>query len=193
LHTKSWRAALIVALGASFLATGALAQQDQRDLQPELIPGHPHHRPVRPMPAPAPMGPVEVSLTPIGPSTIAIGEPLKFRLLSLADGYASLYVLSASGRSQLWLENVRVRAGIPLVYPRAGMLVRAAPPAGDEHVMFVVTRSRISGFLGGGSDATNPIDLQYTHDGLRGALQSQLNATPRGDWAVAEVTVRVAE
>jgi hypothetical protein len=129
---------------------------------------------------------------PIGPSTLSIGQPLKFRMVSLAESFGHLYVLSASGRSQLWMENVRLHAGVPIVYPRPGLIVRASPPAGDEVVIFAATRSRIAGFLGGGSSLT-PFDLQYTHEALRAALQSQLNALPRDDWAIAEVSIRVQE
>ncbi len=91
------------------------------------------------------------------------------------------------------MENVRVHAGVPIAYPRPGFLVRATPPAGDETVLFVATRSRIAGFLGGGGTSTTPFDLQFTHDALRGALQNQLDALPRTDWAIAELTIRVQE
>jgi hypothetical protein len=114
-------------------------------------------------------------------------------MVSLSEGFGHLYVFSASGRSQLWMENVRLHAGVPVYFPRPGQLIRATPPAGDEVVMFVATRSRIPGFLGGGSTSMTPIDLQYTHDGLRNALEAQLNSVSRDDWAVAEVTIRVQE
>jgi hypothetical protein len=178
-------------LAAGFWATNALAQT--KDLQVEQAPARPypyrHHRP-----APAPYsGPVQASLMPIGPSTLTIGEPIRFKMVSLGDGYGHLYVLSASGRSQLWMENVRVHGGVPISFPLPGQIVRASPPAGDEVVLFVATRSRIAGFLGGGSTSTTPFELQYTHDGLRGALQNQLDALPREDWAVAELNIRVHE
>ena len=187
------RTAIFAALGAGVWATGALAQP--KDLQVEEAPvHHPHHHP-RPHPAPPPpeTGPVQVSLTPVGPSTLSIGEPIRFKMVSLANSYGHLYVFSASGRSQLWMENVRLYAGVPLYYPRPGQIVRAAPPAGDEIVMFVATRARIPGFLGGGSTSMTPVDLQYTHDAARDALQTQLNSVSRDDWAVAEVTIRVQE
>ena len=178
-------------LGAAFWATHALAQT--KDLQVEQAPPHPypyhHHRP-----APAPYsGPVQASLMPIGSSTLAIGQPIRFKMVSLGDGYGNLYVLSASGRSQLWMENVRVHAGVPISFPRPGQIVRASPPAGDEVVLFVATRSRIEGFLGGGSTSNTPFDLQYTHDAFRSALQAQLDALPHEDWAVAELNIRVQE
>ena len=86
-----------------------------------------------------------------------------------------------------------MHAGAPLIYPRPGQIVRAGPPAGDESVMFVATRSRIAGFLNGVSTMRTPVDLQFTHDGFRAALQSQLDPLPRDDWAVAELNIRVEE
>jgi hypothetical protein len=178
---------LTAALAAGFWTSRAFAQET-KDLQVEVTP---YHRPWR-RPPPVYEGPVQVSLMPIGPSTLSIGEPLKFRMVSLAESFGHLYVLSASGRSQLWMENVRLHAGAPIVYPRPGLIVRASPPTGDEVVIFAATRSRIAGFLGGGSSLT-PFDLQYTHEALRAALQSQLNALPRDDWAIAEINIRVQE
>ena len=64
---------------------------------------------------------------PLGPSSIAVGAALEFRMVSTADGFAGLYVLSASGRTQAWLENVRLRAGEPIVFPQQGLIVRATP------------------------------------------------------------------
>lgn len=184
------KTAFVGALGLCVFAgaTDAFAQSDQaasgRDLTVEAAPmhGRPWRRPFRP---------VQVSLMPVGPSTLAIGQPLRFRMVSLSDGYGQLYALSASGRSQLWMENVRLRAGQPVNYPRPGFIVRAAAPAGDETILFVATRAPISGFVGGAS--TKPFDLQFTHDGLRSAVQQQLDAMPRSDWAIGELTIRVQE
>lgn len=188
----SRRAAFATLAGAGLWASGALAQS--KDLQVEQVPGHPHrpphHHPLNPAPA-LDTGPVQVSLMPIGPSSLSVGEPIRFKMVALAEGFGHLYVLSASGRTQLWMENVRVHAGVPVGFPRGGQIVRATPPAGDETVLFVATRSRIGGFLGGGSVSTVPFDLQYTHDTFRGALQAQLDALPRNDWAIAELHIRV--
>ena len=193
-----------LALGLSVGATDGLAQSNSnatsKDLSVEAVPpphwqAPPHGRPARSphWQAPSPHGrPVQVSLMTVGPSILSIGEPLGFRMASLAcEGYGQLYVLSASGRSQLWLENVRLHTGQPIYYPSAGFIVRAAPPVGDETVLFVVTKAPFHGFVGGTS--ATPFDLQYTHDGLRAAIQERLAAMPRSDWAVAEVSVRVQE
>jgi hypothetical protein len=200
-----------LALGLSVGATDGLAQSNSnatsKDLSVEAVPPHwqapPHGRPARPphwqapaphwRPAQVPLArPVQASLMTVGPSILSIGDPLGFRMASLAcEGYGQLYVLSASGRSQLWLENVRMHTGQPIYFPSPGSIVRATPPAGDETILFVVTRAPIHGFVGGTS--MTPFDLQYTHDGLRAAIQERLAAMPRSDWAVAEVSVRVQE
>jgi hypothetical protein len=201
-----------LAVGLSVGATDGLAQSNSnatsKDLSVEAVrPPHwqapPHGRPARPprwqappphwRPAQVPLArPVQVSLMTVGPSILSIGEPLGFRMASLAcEGYGQLYVLSASGRSQLWLENVRLHTGQPIYFPSPGSIVRATPPAGDETVLFVVTRAPFHGFVGGTS--MTPFDLQYTHDGLRAAIQERLAAMPRSDWAVAELSVRVQE
>jgi hypothetical protein len=201
-----------LALGLSVGATDGLAQSNSKatskDLSVEAVPpphwqAPPHGRPARPphwqapaphwRPAQVPLArPVQASLMTVGPSILSIGEPLGFRMASLAcEGYGQLYVLSASGRSQLWLENVRMHTGQPIYFPSPGSVVRATPPAGDETILFVVTRAPIHGFVGGTS--MTPFDLQYTHDGLRAAIQERLAAMPRSDWAVAEVSVRVQE
>jgi hypothetical protein len=201
-----------LALGLSVGATDGLAQSNSnatsKDLSVEAVPpphwqAPPHGRPARPphwqappphwRPAQVPLArPVQASLMTVGPSILSIGDPLGFRMASLAcEGYGQLYVLSASGRSQLWLENVRMHTGQPIYFPSPGSIVRATPPAGDETILFVVTRAPIHGFVGGTS--MTPFDLQYTHDGLRAAIQERLAAMPRSDWAVAEVSVRVQE
>jgi len=183
----SRRSALAAGLGAVLWSTGAFAQG--KDLQIEAAP--PHWRPGRRPHRPAPVRPVEVSLTPVGSSTISIGQPLQFKVVSLAESYGHLYVFSASGRTQLWMENVRLHAGVRYIYPTRGQIIRAAPPAGDDTVLFVATRYRIAGFLGGARTSTTPFDLQYTHEGMKAALQSQLDALSRNDWAIAETTIRI--
>jgi hypothetical protein len=139
---------------------------------------------------PASRRPVHVSLMPIGPSSIAIGDRLGFRMVSTADGFGGLYVLSASGRTQAWLENIRLHAGEPIVYPRRGLIVRAAPPAGDETMIFIAARDRIQGLAGPGA-LTSPLDLQFTAEGLRNALQQHYRDLPRERWAFAEIRIRV--
>jgi hypothetical protein len=175
---------IAAALGTNAQAQGTAHSSEGRDLTVEIArPGtSAPHRPSR--------RPIHVSVMPIGPSSIAIGMPLGFRMVSTADAYGSLYVLSASGRTQVWLENVRLRAGEPIAYPLRGLIVRAAPPAGDETVIFVATRERLDGFAGG-SELTNPLELQYTAEGFRDTIRDKFHDIPRERWALAEIKIRV--
>lgn len=175
----------VAAVAQSAHAQDGLRQTGGRDLV--VVGTGPKHKATR-----AGRRPVQVSMMPIGPSSIAIGAPLGFRMVSTADGYGSLYVLSASGRTQAWLENTRLHAGEPIVYPRRGLIVRAAPPGGDETMIFVAARDRMDGLAGPGA-LTGPLDLQYTHTSLRDAIQQRYRDVPRERWAFAEIQIRVHE
>jgi hypothetical protein len=136
--------------------------------------------------------PISVSLIPTMPSVLAIGEPIGFRLRSSADGFGHLYVLSASGKVQLWFENLPVRKMRSLSYPPSRLQVRAAPPAGDETVIFVVTRERFEGFAGRGT-TRSPLALQHTHAGFGEALRRRTARIERTRWASVSSVIRVAE
>jgi len=186
MNELSRRAALAAAFGAGVWATGALA--DDKDLQVEqAAPHRPGHR----HPQVGQRESIQVSLTPIGSSTVKVGEPLRFRMASLADGFGQLYALSASGRTQLWLENVHVRAGSPLVFPKLGQFVRATAPGGDDLIVFIASRQPIRGFLGGAASHGAPFDLDFSHEEFKVALRKQFASTANEDWAVAQLMVRV--
>lgn len=174
-------------LGLGLSATAATARDmaaDARDLTVE--PERPAHRPV----AHPARRQVQVSLMPVGPSTLVIGEPMRFRMVSLADGFGHLYVLSASGRTQLWLENIPLRAGEPLRYPLRGQIVRATAPTGEETLIFAASRQPIDGFTGHGATST-AVDLPLTHEALRAAIADRFAGMARGDRAFAEIRVHV--
>ena len=185
----------ILIFGMCLIGAGAWAQDarppGQRDLNVEVT--RPQARPFlrRPAHSASRLRPVQVSLMPVGPSTITVGDPIRFRMLSLANGFGHLYVLSASGRTQVWLENIPVRAARPIRYPLAGKTVRASPPAGDEKIIFVVTRRPFDGFSGHGTNI--PFDLQFTREALRTNLEQKLAALPRADWGFAEIGIRVRD
>jgi hypothetical protein len=172
------RAALAIA--ATAFATPSIAQGNApkisgRDLSVEVA-----HRRGRA---------INVSIMPVGPSSTSIGTPLTFRMVATADGWGSLYVFSASGRTQTWFENVRLRAGEPMTFPRRGLIVRASPPTGDEGVMFVASRDRLDGLAA--NQPTTPVDLQYTHEGLKSAIQDRVRGISRDRWAFSEIHIRV--
>ena len=59
-------------------------------------------------------------------------------------------------------------------------------------VIFVASRDPIDGFVGPGT-TTQPLDLQVTGEALRARIQQKLGDRPRGDWAFAELVVRVKD
>src|SRR5438046_2918504 len=89
-----------------------------------------------------------VALRPGPHAEVEIGAPIGFEVSSGRDGFGHLYVLSASGRVQLWMENVPVEANQSLSYPFDGLTIHASAPKGIDHVMLLVTRDRIDGFNG---------------------------------------------
>ena len=70
--------------------------------------------------------------------------------------------MSASGRAQVWMENVPVAAGQRLLFPTGGLGIKAAAPAGREDLMLIVTKERINGFFGYGSTRT-PRLVEHDH------------------------------
>lgn len=188
--------AALAALAATLVAPVSASAQAARDLTVVT-------RPERPGPRPEAgggsggggsgvSGPVTVSLVPSGSPVIRIGDPIRFKVVSTHAGFGHVYVMSASGRVQLWAENLRLQAGVPVDLPRRGLAIVAAPPAGDETVLFVATRKRFQGFLGGSTTA-NPAELQITRDSLLPTLQDKLGVFPREHWGFAQLVIRVTE
>jgi hypothetical protein len=138
------------------------------------------------------MRPFNVSLIPTMPSVLTIGSRFGFRLKSTADGFGHLYALSASGKVQLWFENVPVRRMHTVSYPSSGLELRAAPPAGDETIIFVVTRDRLDGFAGRGT-TRSPLALQYAQGAFNDALAQKTSTIERTQWASVSSMIRVSE
>lgn len=182
----------LAALAAAVVAPGAASAQAARDLTVVTKPERPGPRPEAGGGGSGVSGPVTVSLVPSGSPVIRIGDPIRFKVVSTHAGFGHVYVMSASGRVQLWAENLRLQAGVPVDLPRRGLAIVAAPPAGDETVLFVATRKRFQGFLGGSTTA-NPAELQITRDSLLPTLQGKLGVFPREHWGFAQLVIRVTE
>lgn len=147
-----------------------------RDLRP--TPGGPGYKNARP----------RVTLRPSSP-VVRIGAPINFELGSSVDGFAHIYVVSASGRVQVWMENVPIPAGRHKVFPTRGQIT-AAPPAGRDDIVLVVTRERIKGFLGHGPTRT-PRDLDYDPASFKLAVREKFEDLPRRNWGYARALVQV--
>jgi len=141
---------------------------------------------------PTPDGPraarPRVTLRPSSP-VVRVGAPINFELGSSVDGFAHVYVVSASGRVQVWMENMPIAAGQQNLFPTRGQIT-AAPPAGSDDIVLVVTRERIKGFLGFGSTRT-PRDLNYDPVAFKDAVRQRFEDLPRRDWGYARTLVQV--
>jgi hypothetical protein len=147
-----------------------------RDLRPG--PGGPGYHNARP----------RVTLKPSSP-VVRIGGAVNFELGSSVDGFAHVYVVSASGRVQVWLENVPINAGQQTLFPARGQ-VTAGAPAGRDDIVLIVTRERIKGFLGYGPIRT-PRDLDYDPMSFRQAVRDRFEDMPLRDWGYARTLVQV--
>jgi len=183
------RSVIIGALLAAVCLGSAAGRPASRDLSLEAAK---HARPVASEVSLTEAGPMFASVMPTTPSVLPIGARLGFRMVSTADGYGHLYVLSASGKTRIWFENRRLRAGRPLGFPGGAFEVRATPPAGDDTVVFVVTRDRIDGFAAGRATA-GPRILEISRDGFDAALEQKLRAFAPPDRASARAVVRVVD
>lgn len=176
----------VVSLPMLIGAGSAVAQTQLKDLQIESA----KPQPQRPKPSSA--TPVNVSLTPIGAALVSIGSPVRFRASSSHKGYGHLYITNKSGKVVLLMENVRLKARQPIEVPKGGLVLRAMPPAGDNTVLFLATRDRLTGFAGGAT-TTTPTDIQVSGDGLINELTAKLSSRPRERWGFTTATIRVVE
>jgi Domain of unknown function (DUF4384) len=129
-----------------------------------------------------------VTLKPSSP-VVRIGAAINFELGSNVDGFAHVYVVSASGRVQVWMENVQISAGQHTLFPARGQITATAP-AGRDDIVLVVTRERIKGFLGYGAVRT-PRDLDYDPVSFKRAVRERFEDLPRRDWSYARTLVQV--
>jgi Domain of unknown function (DUF4384) len=133
----------------------------------------------------------EVTLRPSEP-VVPIGAPVTFEVSSSVNGFGHLYVLSASGRVQVWLENAPIGAGQRLIFPIGETAIKAAAPAGREDLMLIVTKDRIDGFFGyEGTDV--PRLLDYSHATFKKKVKAKLVDLPRQRWGYARTSVKVVE
>ena len=135
-----------------------LAQAKERDLQ--AVPSYKGE--ARP----------KVTLIP-NASVVSIGGWVNFRVSSSVSGYGHLYVMSASGRAQVWMENVPIAAGQRLVFPVGSLGIKASAPAGREDLMLIVTKQRIDGFFGYDTTRT-PRVVEYDHQTLQAGADSEV-------------------
>jgi len=181
---------LALALAGAIACGGLLAAADAAE-----VPGpNADMRDLRPTPtkpAAVQVKRPEVTLRPSA-GVVAVGAPVTFEVSSSVNGFGHLYVLSASGRVQVWLENASIAAGQRLVFPTGEMGIKAAAPTGREDLMLIVTRDRINGFFG--YEGTNvPRVLDYSQAAFKKRLTERFADMPHAQWGYARTSVDVVE
>jgi hypothetical protein len=125
---------------------------------------------------------------------VPVGNWINFRISSSVTGYGHIYVMSASGKAQVWMENVPIIGGRRLVFPVGSRLgIQAQPPAGREDLMLIVTRKRIKGFFGYETTRTPSTLEDYDHKSFKAALTAKFIKLPKHQWNFARTSVRVVD
>jgi hypothetical protein len=178
---------LTVALAGAIACGGLVVPAGAADVRPNA-----DTRDLKPTPGRPPAGKrPEVTLRP-STAVVPIGAPVTFEVSSSVNGFGHLYVFSASGRVQVWLENAPIAAGQRLVFPTGETGVRAAAPPGREDLMLVVTRERINGFFGyEGTDVPRVVD--YSQATFKKRLTDKFSDLPHSQWGYARTSVDVVE
>lgn len=112
---------------------------------------------------------------------VPLGSEMAIGVVSQRAGFAAVYVLSPNGKVSVLAENRPIQAGVPLRLPGAeSYRLIVHPPAGREHVLAVVSSEPLPG-----STVRRPPSVAegLTQPAFLTALQSRLDALPRGTWA----------
>lgn len=135
---------------------------------------------------------VKIELVPVDGRRVTVGRPVRFEIKSNHDGFAHLFVVSASGRVQLWMENVPVGAKRTLRYPGSAVTIEAAAPEGCDRLLLIVSRNRLDGFTGRDT-VRKPRDLDMDEAAFRRDLDSMMADYPSTDWTWTTASVEVVD
>ena len=123
---------------------------------------------------------------------VAIGDNIGLKLSASADAYGHLYLMNASGRVFVLVENLRLPANVQVRYPEdnAGQTLRAQPPAGVERVVLLVTRHRFAGFSQGAA-ASGPVQIAVGAREFVSDLNAATRQLPKEDWTIMETRLQI--
>jgi hypothetical protein len=187
------RLTITAALAAAFVCGVPLSSLHAADLDDEgALEADADMRDLRPAPAKPGGGAARRPLVTLRPSSdvVPVGAPISFEVGSSVNGYGHMYVISASGRVQVWMENAPISAGERLTFPAGGPGIEAAAPPGREELMLVVTRDRIDGFLGHKGTRT-PRLLDLRPEAFKRELTAKFGDIPHRHWGYARTSVQV--
>jgi hypothetical protein len=134
-----------------------------------------------------------VSLVPKGSTVIAVGDPYQFSIVSSQPSYGHVYVANASGKVQIWAENIKLASGKPVSIPPSGLKIVASPPSGDDKIYFFATRDRFKRGFFGGTTISKPADLQLNESTFLATMKSKLAKQKASRWAYTTQIIRVVD
>ena len=122
-------------------------------------------------------------------SRVEEGDTVRFQMRANRDGYVHMYVVSASGRVQLWMENIAISADEKLTYPSSNdVKITARPPFGKDRIVAILTQNKMDGFLG--RIATRrPVDLDMSESEFRKDVEAMMADVPKSRWTWSTLTV----
>lgn len=133
----------------------------------------------------------KLSVTSMAGPVVEEGQRVRFKIASNRSGFVHLYVLSASGRLQLWMENVPIAASRPLIFPTTtDVTIKAEAPGGRDRIVALLTRKRLDGFNGQMTTET-PMDLDMGREEFQNAVEGMLTENEKNDLTWASTAVRV--
>ena len=135
---------------------------------------------------------IVAGLVPDRAPPVAIGDEIGFSISANADAYGHLYLLNASGRVFVLVENLPLPANVQVRYPgdHAEYALRAQPPAGVERVVLLVTKHRFAGFSQGAA-ASGPVQIAVDARRFVSDLNAAARQLPDEDWTVVETRLQI--
>lgn len=135
---------------------------------------------------------MKLQIKSLNGNTVEAGDYVRFQLKSNRDGFVHLYVVSASGRVQLWMENVEISAGETINYPSSkDVKIKAEPPYGKDRIVAILTERRLDGFRGRVT-TLRPVDLDMSEAAFRREVEGLMSDVPKSRWTWAGLTIKLA-
>jgi hypothetical protein len=127
------------------------------------------------------------------PQPLRLGQKTRLMLSANAPAYAQLYMLTASGSPVALGENLFLNGGGEIAYPdpRSGYDLTAAPPAGRECLIMLLTRQPFDGLVSSGGANRQPVALTLGLADFVAELNRRTATLPPATWSAAKTQVQV--
>lgn len=135
-----------------------------------------------------------VGVVPTLAPPVRVGTPVAFRMTSSVEGLGHLYMIASTGEVTVLAENLPLASGSQVEYPdsQEEFRITAAPPAGIDRVILLVTLEPFAGFGNSqGARLTRPVGLALAAEVFLRRFDEAVRQLPGASWATAETRVQV--